>query len=98
MTILVDDPIWPAHGRRFAHMISDAGLEELHAFAAALGLPGRAFHADHYDLPIDWWPRAVAGRGSAGQPSRAGTTAPSSGAAAATSASVRDEHCRQNAR
>ena len=60
MTILVDDPIWPAHGRHFAHLISDASLEELHAFASSLGLPRRAFHNDHYDLPDDWWPRAVA--------------------------------------
>lgn len=60
MTILVDDPIWPAHGRRFAHLVSDADLDELHAFAGTLGLPGRAFHNDHYDLPEDWWRRAVA--------------------------------------
>lgn len=58
--ILVDRPIWPAHGRRFAHLISDESLEELHGFAAALGLPRRAFHRDHYDLPDDWWDRAVA--------------------------------------
>ena len=58
--ILVDQPLWPAHGRRFAHLASDASHEELHAFAAALGLPERAFHRDHYDLPDAWWDRAVA--------------------------------------
>lgn len=57
--ILVDDPIWPAHGRRFAHLVSDESLDELHAFAARLGLPPRAFHRDHYDLPDAWWQRAV---------------------------------------
>lgn len=59
MTILVDQPIWPAHGRHFAHLISDSDLDELHEFARALGLPHRAFHNDHYDLPDDWWTRAV---------------------------------------
>ncbi len=59
MSILVDQPIWPAHGRRFAHLISDADLDELHEFARALGLPQRAFHNDHYDLPDDWWAKAV---------------------------------------
>jgi hypothetical protein len=58
--IFVDQPIWPAHGRRFAHLISDASLEELHAFAAALGLPERAFHRDHYDIPDVWVADAVA--------------------------------------
>ncbi|MCU1356785.1 MAG: hypothetical protein JWM89_2203 [Acidimicrobiales bacterium] len=58
--ILVDRPIWPAHGRHFAHLVSDESFEELHGFAARLGLPERAFHRDHYDLPDAWWDRAVA--------------------------------------
>lgn len=58
--ILVDRPIWSAHGRRFAHLVSDVSSDELHAFARGLGLPRRAFHRDHYDLPDDWWDRAVA--------------------------------------
>lgn len=58
--IFVDQPIWPAHGRRFAHLISDTSLEELHAFARALGLPERAFHRDHYDIPDVWVADAVA--------------------------------------
>ncbi len=58
--ILVDRPIWAAHGRRFAHLVSDESYDELHAFAARLGLPPRAFHHDHYDLPDAWWDRAVA--------------------------------------
>ncbi len=58
--ILVDQAIWPAHGRRFAHLVSDVSLEELHVFARTLGLPDRAFHRDHYDLPDIWWNDAVA--------------------------------------
>lgn len=58
--ILVDQPIWPAHGRRFAHLVSDESLDELHRFAATVGLPARAFHGDHYDLPDHWWDDAVA--------------------------------------
>lgn len=33
------------------HMVSDASLEELHAFAEELEIPTRAFHGDHYDVP-----------------------------------------------
>lgn len=51
MAILVDAPRWPAHGTRFAHLVSDTSLNELHAFAAAAGLPDRAFDHDHYDIP-----------------------------------------------
>lgn len=58
--ILVDQAIWPAHGRRFAHLVSDASYDELHDFAAQLGLPERAFHRDHYDIPDAWVDRAVA--------------------------------------
>lgn len=49
--ILIDDPRWPAHGRLWAHLISDSNLEELHAFAAANGIPRRGFDRDHYDVP-----------------------------------------------
>ena len=61
MAILVDRPIWPAHGRLWAHLVSDADLGELHAFAAAHGLPRRAFDLDHYDVPEDAIGRLVAG-------------------------------------
>ncbi|WP_460802348.1 DUF4031 domain-containing protein [Microbacterium sp. GXF6406] len=60
MTILIDDPIWPAHGRLWAHVVSDSSLEELHAFAHATGLPRRAFDLDHYDAPEDALPRLLA--------------------------------------
>lgn len=51
MTVLVDTPMWPAHGRLWAHLVSDASLEELHRFAALAGLPQRGFDLDHYDVP-----------------------------------------------
>jgi predicted metal-dependent HD superfamily phosphohydrolase len=51
MAILIDSPIWPAHGTVFAHLVSDASLAELHAFAATAGIPERAFDEDHYDVP-----------------------------------------------
>lgn len=60
MAILVDEAIWPHGGRRFAHLVSDVSFDELHEFAAELGLPPRAFHHDHYDLPEEWCDRAVA--------------------------------------
>lgn len=61
MAILVDDPIWPAHGRLWSHLVSDSDLGELHAFASAHGIPPRAFDLDHYDVPADALPRLVAG-------------------------------------
>ncbi|GAB3277865.1 hypothetical protein GCM10027449_17730 [Sinomonas notoginsengisoli] len=51
MAILIDSPVWPAHGTVFAHLVSDLSLAELHAFAAAAGIPERAFDEDHYDVP-----------------------------------------------
>lgn len=61
MAILVDSAMWPAHGRLWAHMVSDSDLDELHAFAAAHGIPSRAFDRDHYDVPDDAIDRLVAG-------------------------------------
>jgi len=51
MAIYIDPPLWPAHGTHFSHLVSDISLEELHAFAAAQGIPERAFDGDHYDVP-----------------------------------------------
>ncbi len=51
MTVLVDVPMWPAHGRLWAHLVSDASLDELHRFAERAGLPRRGFDLDHYDVP-----------------------------------------------
>ena len=50
MALYLDPPLWPAHGTHFSHLISDTSLEELHAFAAAAGIPDRAFDGDHYDV------------------------------------------------
>lgn len=59
MAILVDKAVWPWQGRRWAHLVSDESYEELHAFAQALGIPRRAFHGDHYDIPEDLHPAAI---------------------------------------
>lgn len=61
MAILIDDPRWPAHGRLWAHLVSDSDLAELHAFAHAHGIPRRGFDLDHYDVPEDAVARLVAG-------------------------------------
>ena len=58
--ILVDQAIWPFRGRLFAHLVSDESYDELHRFAAALGIPRRAFQGDHYDVPADYRSRAIA--------------------------------------
>lgn len=50
MAILVDDAVWPWRGRMWAHLVSDTSTDELHAFAARLGIPDRAFQGDHYDV------------------------------------------------
>ena len=60
MTVLIDDPRWPAHGRLWAHLVSDSDLEELHSFARAHGIPPRAFDLDHYDVPDEAHSRLVA--------------------------------------
>jgi hypothetical protein len=51
--VLIDDPVWPAHGRVWGHVVSDSSLSELHAFAAAAGIPQRGFDHDHYDYPAE---------------------------------------------
>ena len=60
MTVYIDRPDWPGHGRLWSHMISDVSYEELHAFAAALGIPRRAFERDHYDVVAERHLQAVA--------------------------------------
>jgi hypothetical protein len=55
MAVLIDQPVWPAHETLWAHIVSDTSLEELHAFAAAAGLPRRSFDHDHYDVPAHRW-------------------------------------------
>jgi hypothetical protein len=53
MAILVDPAIWRWRGRRWAHLVSDASYDELHAFADALGLRRAWFQGDHHDVPTE---------------------------------------------
>lgn len=50
MTLYIDPPTWPGHGRVWSHLVSDLSFDELHLFAADLGVSPRAFDGDHYDL------------------------------------------------
>lgn len=56
MTIYVDDCIWPYRGTKYCHMMvgKDDDLQELHDFAASIGLKRAWFqnkpYAPHYDL------------------------------------------------
>ncbi|MDQ6658720.1 MAG: DUF4031 domain-containing protein [Actinomycetota bacterium] len=60
MSVLIDPPRWPAHGRVWSHLVSDASLDELHAFAGAAGIPERGFDRDHYDVPEERYATLVA--------------------------------------
>ncbi|MEO3936503.1 DUF4031 domain-containing protein [Dermatophilaceae bacterium Soc4.6] len=60
MTTWIDVPIWPRHGTTFAHLVSDASLEELHAVAARAGLHPRSFEGDHYDVSTQRYAAVVA--------------------------------------
>ncbi len=59
MAILIDPPMWPAHGTLWSHLVSDADYAELHDFAAQLKLPRRGFDLDHYDVPASLHAGAV---------------------------------------
>jgi len=60
VTIWIDPPAWPAHGRLWSHLVSDVGYDELHAFAASVGVPPRGFEGDHYDVPEERYAAIVA--------------------------------------
>lgn len=53
MTVYVDDAVSLWRGERYGHLMADT-LEELHAFAARLGLPRHSFQdktsGAHYDI------------------------------------------------
>jgi TrmH family RNA methyltransferase len=56
MAAVLVDPLraYPHAGlavEHWCHMAVDGGFEELHAFAAGLGIPRGRFQGDHYDLP-----------------------------------------------
>ncbi|HZW18739.1 MAG TPA: DUF4031 domain-containing protein [Luteimonas sp.] len=63
MTVYVDDAVTPWRGHRWAHLMADT-LDELHAFAARLGIPRRAFQdktsGAHYDVTAQLRERAIA--------------------------------------
>lgn len=55
MAVYVDDARNPFRGFLMCHMLADT-LDELHAMAAAIGMPRRAYQPlsfPHYDLPQD---------------------------------------------
>jgi hypothetical protein len=60
MTVLIDEPMWPAHDTVWAHIVSDRSLDELHDFAQSAGIPRRGFDLDHYDVPARMWEQLVA--------------------------------------
>jgi len=60
VTVYIDPPAWPGHGRMWSHLISDTSFEELHVFADELGVPRRAFERDHYDIPSHRYADVVA--------------------------------------
>jgi hypothetical protein len=59
VSLLIDPPAWPAHGRIWSHLVSDESFDELHEFARAVGLPERGFHRDHYDVPAELYEHVV---------------------------------------
>jgi muramoyltetrapeptide carboxypeptidase len=59
VSLLIDPPVWPAHGRVWSHLVSDESFDELHEFAREIGLPERGFHRDHYDVPAELYDRVV---------------------------------------
>ncbi len=60
MTVLIDQPRWPAHEMLWSHLVSDSSLAELHDFAGRMGIPRRAFDLDHYDVPETRYDEMVA--------------------------------------
>ncbi|WP_414494012.1 DUF4031 domain-containing protein [Stenotrophomonas maltophilia] len=63
MTVYVDDAVHPWRGQRWAHLMADT-LPELHAMAAQLGIPPRAFQnkvsGAHYDVTAELRAQAIA--------------------------------------
>jgi hypothetical protein len=66
MAVYVDAAVWERWERRWCHLLAD-DLDELHAFAAALGIERRRFQSkprrpwvDHYDIDEDRRRTAIA--------------------------------------
>jgi hypothetical protein len=60
LTVYIDPPTWPGHGQLWSHLISDRSYQELHDFAASIGIPRRGFERDHYDVIAERYGAAVA--------------------------------------
>jgi hypothetical protein len=60
VAVLLDPAVWPWRGQLWAHLVSDTSYDELHDFAARLGVPRRGFQGDHYDLPAALREQALA--------------------------------------
>lgn len=60
--VYVDDAMVAKHGRNWCHLVADS-LEELHKFAAEIGINPRAFHRQarhpHYDISTSQRERAI---------------------------------------
>lgn len=50
--IYVDYACIPWRGRLWCHMMTDGAEEELHNFAARIGLKREWFQGDHYDVTV----------------------------------------------
>ncbi|MBB3822687.1 hypothetical protein FHR53_001394 [Xanthomonas arboricola] len=63
MAVYVDDAVHLWRDQRWAHLLGDT-LDELHAMAARLGIPRRAFQnklsGAHYDVPAPLRAEAIA--------------------------------------
>jgi hypothetical protein len=65
MAVYVDEAIWRWQGRKWCHLLADE-IDELHRFAAALGLHRTSYQgppktsAPHYDLTSYERRRAIA--------------------------------------
>ncbi len=53
MAVLIDPPDVASRGRLWSHLVSDTSFDELHTFAASVGIPPKGFDDDHYDVPGD---------------------------------------------
>jgi hypothetical protein len=58
--IVIDPPAVHRYGRIWSHLASDSSYDELHVFAADLGIPARGFDRDHYDVPSELYDAALA--------------------------------------
>ena len=66
VTVYIDPPIWPGHGHLWSHLISDQSYQELHDFAARIGIPRRGFERDHYDVIAERYGAGTGRRRAAG--------------------------------